>query len=44
MIYDGVIRATHIAIMLPGTRVRVDVIGDLTVFCGHLRTVGEQFS
>ena len=42
MIYDGVTRATRVATLLPGTRVRVEVIGDLTVPCGHLPTVGEQ--
>ncbi len=41
MIYDGVTRATRVAMLLPGTRVRVEVIGDLTVPCGHLPTVGE---
>ena len=30
MIYDGVMRAARVAALLPGTRVRVDVIGDLT--------------
>jgi hypothetical protein len=43
MIYDGVTRATRVATLLPGTRVRVEVIGDLTAPCGHLPTVGEQF-
>jgi hypothetical protein len=42
MIYDGVTRATRVATLLPGTRVRVAVIGDLTAPCGHLPTVGEQ--
>jgi hypothetical protein len=40
MIYDGVTRATRVALLLPGTRVRVEVIGDLTAPCGHLPTVG----
>ncbi len=42
MIYDGVTRATRVATLLPGTPVRVEVIGDLTAPCGHLPTVGEQ--
>jgi hypothetical protein len=42
MIYDGVTRATRVATLLPGTRVRVEVIGDLTAPCGHLPTVGEH--
>jgi hypothetical protein len=40
MFYDGVTRATRVAILLPGTRVRVEVIGDLTAPCGYLPTVG----
>ena len=42
MIYDGVTRATRVAMLLLGTRVRVEVIGDLTAPCGHLPTVGAQ--
>ena len=42
LIYDGVTRATRVGTLLPGTRVRVEVIGDLTAPCGHLPTVGEQ--
>jgi len=44
MIYDGVTRATRVAMLLPGTRVHVEVIGDLMAPCGHLPTVGEQSS
>ena len=40
MIYDGVTRATRVALLVPGTRVRVAVIGDLTAPCGHWPTVG----
>jgi hypothetical protein len=40
MIYDGMTRATRVAMLLPGTRVRVEVVGDLTAPCGHLPTVG----
>jgi hypothetical protein len=43
MIYDGVTRAARVVILLPGTPVRVEVIGHLTAPCGHLPTVGEQF-
>ena len=42
MIYDGVTRATRVAMLLPGARVRVEVIGDLSAPCGHLPTVGAQ--
>lgn len=42
MIYDGVTRATRVAMLLPGMRVRVEVIGVLRAPCGHLPTVGEQ--
>ena len=42
MIYDGVTRATRVVTLLPGTRVRVEVIGILAAPCGHLPTVGEQ--
>jgi hypothetical protein len=42
MIYDGVTRATRVATLLPGTRVRIEVIGDLTSPCGHLPTVGAH--
>ena len=41
MIYDGVTRATRVAMLFPGTRARVEVIGDLTAPCGHVPTVGE---
>src|SRR5438094_10081956 len=39
MIHDGVTRATRVALLSPGTRVRVGVIGALTPPCGHLPTV-----
>jgi hypothetical protein len=42
MIYDGVTRAARVATLIPGMRVRVEVIGNLTAPCGHLPTVGEQ--
>ena len=42
MIYDGVTRATRVAMLLPGTRVRVEVIGTLLAPCGPLPTVGAS--
>jgi len=41
MIYDGVTRATRVAQLLPGTLIRVEVVGDLPAACGHLPTVGD---
>jgi len=41
MIYDGVTRATRVAQLLPGTLIRVEVVGDLPATCGHLPTVGD---
>ena len=42
IIFDGVTRATRVAKLRPGEQVRVEVIGDLSVPCGHLPTVGER--
>jgi len=42
MIFDGVTRATRVALLQPGALVRVEVIGELTVPCAHLPTIGEQ--
>lgn len=42
IIFDGVTRATRVAKLRPGVLVRVEVIGDLPVPCGHLPTVGDQ--
>lgn len=42
IIFDGVTRATRIAQLQPGTLVRVEVIGELSVPCAHLSTIGEQ--
>lgn len=42
MIFDGVTRATRIALLLPGIMVRVEVVGDLPSPCGTLPTVGDQ--
>ena len=44
MIYDGVTRATRVARLLPGTPVRVEVIGDLPTPCSHLPTIGDRLS
>jgi hypothetical protein len=40
-IYNGVTRATRVAKLLPGTLVRVEVIGRLRCPVGHLPTVGD---
>ena len=42
MIFDGVTRCMRVARLLPGTLVRVEVIGDLRSRFGHLPTVGER--
>jgi hypothetical protein len=42
MISDGVTRATRVAKLLPGVRVRVEVIGNLPTTCGQLPTVGDR--
>jgi hypothetical protein len=42
MITDGVTRATRVAKLLPGTTVRVEVIGDLAAPLGQLPTMGDQ--
>ena len=41
MIYDGVTRATRVAELLPGTLIRVEVVGKLPAACGHLPTIGD---
>ena len=42
IIFDGVTRATRVAMLRPGELVRVEVIGALAAPCTHLPTVGEQ--
>ena len=42
IIFDGVTRATRVAKLQLGTLVRVEVIGELSAFCAHLLTIGEQ--
>lgn len=39
---DGVTRATRVAKLLPGTKIRVEVIGDLGVPGATMPTVGEK--
>ena len=39
---DGVTRATRVAKLLPGTRIRVEVIGDLGVPGATMPTVGDR--
>ena len=41
LIYNGVTRATRVAKLLPGTLIRVEVIGDLPVPVGHLSTIED---
>ena len=41
MIYDGVTRASRVAELLPGTLIRVEVVGDLPAPCGQLPTIGD---
>jgi len=41
MINDGVMRATRIAKLLPGTLVHVEVIDDYRTPVGHLPTIGD---
>jgi hypothetical protein len=42
MIFDAVTRATRVAKLLPGSLLRVEVVGDLLRPCGHLPTVGGR--
>src|SRR5712691_3056783 len=39
---DGVTRATRVAKLLPGTKIRVEVIGDLQAPGATMPTVGER--
>ena len=41
MIYDGVTRASRVAKLLPGTLLRVEIVGDLPAPCGRLPTIGD---
>src|SRR4051812_37538191 len=40
MVYNGVTRATRIAKLVPGTLIRVDVVGTLRNRVDHLPTIG----
>src|SRR5438128_12241886 len=42
MIYDGVTRASRVAILRPGTLIRVEIVGDLPAPCGQLPTIGDS--
>jgi hypothetical protein len=42
VIGDGVTRATRVAKLLPGTPIRVEVIGDLAVAGASMPTVGDK--
>ncbi len=42
VISDGVTRATRVAKLLPGTRIRVEVIGDLAAPASGMPTVGDR--
>jgi hypothetical protein len=39
---DGVTRATRVAKLLPGTRIRVEVIGNLAVPGATMPTIGDK--
>ncbi len=39
--YNGVTRATRIAKLAPGTRIRVEVVGDLAAPVEHLPAIGD---
>ena len=41
MIFDGVTRASRVAILLPGVLVRVEIVGTLPGPCGRLPTIGD---
>src|SRR5687768_7389988 len=42
VVYNGVTRATRIAKLLPGTSIRVEVIGTLPRDCAKLPTIGDM--
>ena len=41
VIYDGVTRATRIAKLIPGTLIRVEIVGNLPAPCGQLPVIGD---
>ena len=41
VVYNGVTRATRVAKLLPGTLIRVEIIGDLKRPVGHYPTIGD---
>ena len=41
VIYDGVTRASRVARLLPGTLIRVEIVGDLPAPCGQLPVIGD---
>ncbi len=41
VVYDGVTRATRVAKLVPGTLVRVEVIGKLHRAYGHYPKIGD---
>jgi len=43
VINDGVTRATRIAKLLPGVKVRVEVIDDLPIATGSFPSIGDLF-
>src|SRR5882672_6344788 len=42
MVYDGVTRATRVARFLPGQRIRVEIMDDLSTPVGQFPTVGDM--
>lgn len=41
VISNGIIRATRIAKLAPGTLIRVEVVGSVRRACGHLPKIGD---
>lgn len=41
VLFNGVTRATRVAKLLPGTLIRVEVIGDVKRPVGHFPTIGD---
>ncbi len=41
VVYNGVTRATRVVKLLPGTFIRVEVVGDLSRPVGHYPTIGD---
>jgi hypothetical protein len=42
LIFDGVTRATRAAMLRPGEKVLIEIMGQIKAPCGHMPTVGER--